>query len=265
MPFAGVPGEFPQGKRVVMQLGWKMGPPTLAVSLACLALLAFLNLHKFEGLLDEVWTSRIHVTAIDSRLALENSLGLGLALADSSNNQTVIDGARAADKDIVAVQVVDLLAARGAVLFSSGKAMAQAPEEWLRLQEGAGRSSWRLRVDDRHQFLGWPLVDPLDRVVGMLVLETFASRQADMVAEAGRRVWLALAFCGLLLAVAIGFVTRWLLAPLETSLDRAAAILDGDASAPGEGELEQLAWRFRRVVEEKGAAVTARGEGAVRR
>lgn len=231
-----------------MQLTWKLAPPTFVVAFTCLGLLAFLNLHKFEDLLDNVWMSRIRVTAIDSRLALENSLSLGLGLGDSGNSQAVIDRARAAEADIVAAHVVDLHAARGAVLFSSGRVLRKVPGQWLRQQESADRSSWRLHVGEGRHVLGWPLVDPLDRVVGMLVFEAASARQADMVAEAGRKVWVALAVLGTALAFAIALVMRHILAPLEDSLARAQSLLSEGEPGPAAGELEQLAWRYRQAV-----------------
>lgn len=210
-----------------MRLTWKVGAPVFAVLLLSLGLLGFLNVHKFEQLLDNLATARVRVTAVDSKTAIEQSLALGLPLADLQNIQTVIDRAHSFDAAIVSVLVVDLEQTRGEILYASGPRPAQAPAEWMDMQGRAGQGVWhRIDVSGRLT-MAWPLIDPLDRTAGMLVFDVSRQRHADMVAVAAAHLAVVVAVLGLVLAGATAIVMLVLLRPVERSIERQASIEAG--------------------------------------
>lgn len=214
-----------------MRLTWKIGGPVFVLLLLSLGLLGFLNLHKFEQLLDNLATARVRVTAVDSKAAIEQSLALGLPLADVQNIQSVIDRARSFDAEIASVWVIDVERTPGEILYASGPPPAQAPTKWLDLQARAGHGAWHRTDASGHLTMVWPLIDPLDRTAGLLVFDVSRQRHADMVALAGSHLAQVVAVLGLLLAIATAIVMVVLLRPVERSVDHHASIKAGEAEA----------------------------------
>lgn len=232
-----------------MRLSWKIGGPTCAVLVFSLCLLGFLNVHKFEQLLDGLATARVRVTAADSKAAIEQSLALGLPLADLQNIQSAIDRARSFDAEIVAVLVVDLDQARGEILYASGPGPTRVPAPWQALQARAGHGGWHHLDASGHLLMGWPLIDPLDRVVGMLVFDVLRQRHAAMIDDAAAHLARVVAALSLVLAAATAIAMWRLLAPVERSLERAALIVAGDDSTAPQSDIERLALDFRHAVD----------------
>lgn len=231
-----------------MRLTWKIGGPVFVLLLFSLGLLGFLNLHKFEQLLDNLATARVRVTAVDSKAAIEQSLALGLPLADVQNIQSVIDRARSFDAEIASVWVVDGERTPGEILYASGPLPRQAPAKWLDVQARAGHGAWH-RIDaSGHLTMVWPLIDPLDRTAGLLVFDVSRQRHADMAALAGSHLARVVAVLGLLLAIATAIVMVVLLRPVERSIDLVGA--GGAEALPGRGS--QIA---RRTVLASGAVM----------
>lgn len=196
-----------------MRLMWKNSTPIFAVLFFSLCLLGFLNLHKFEQLLDGLATTRIKVTAAESKAAIEQSMQLGVPLAELQNIQSVIERAHSFDAEIKAVSVIDLGMGHGEILYASGPQPAKVPAKWLSAKSRAGNGNWH-RVDEHGQLIiGWPLMDPLDRVVGMLVFSVSRDRHANIVDLMQQHLAMVVVGLGVVLWLATALILRLLLRP----------------------------------------------------
>ncbi|MGI9311567.1 MAG: hypothetical protein ACR2P7_08575 [bacterium] len=132
------------------------------------AMTGLLSVHKFEGTLADLLTSRFKFVADEIAQGIETQMDLGLALNSLQNvpeeMQTYMD-----DEQVLSIEVFD---SAGTVLFSTDPSFVGdlVTEEWIVIARASRASeSWSLLERDA-SVVGVPLRNNLDQRVGSVAL-----------------------------------------------------------------------------------------------
>jgi hypothetical protein len=161
-----------------------------AVALFGVGMCGFLGYFKFKSALEAADRARMAVPAASVRAGIEAALALGLPLAGASEAPALLARERAADPEIVAIQVLD---ARGGAVFAAG---AARPGDSPPAAAAGGADIGEIRMPLRNSFdlqLGEVVVcyaaassrEALARMRGRLVLIVVAGWAATTLLVAG--------------------------------------------------------------------------------
>jgi len=214
------------------------------IVIVSLSLTAYLNHFKFQKSFSGLVQSRFAFVGREIKSAIEESMGVGLALTQLRTTQDIIERMKQQDADIRSVEVFDQ---QGQVIFSTDRAGIgeTIPKAWTRANRQAKPGdTWQWSDADGHA-VGLPVVNPLGLVEGGVVL-TYSSAVLDARIEAmfvrlARFTGELLALFALLTLLGIVIVlnpSRHRLRQLERALNQTLDVEGRRMIEPGDWQFE---------------------------
>ena len=131
----------------------------------------FLNYYKYQSTLRELVESRFIVVGLDIKHSIEGSVNLGIPLSQTENTQEILNRVKAADEQILSVEVFAVSGADGNRLFGTdaegiGK---KVPESWVNGAESKDSNTWQF--DEPEAFgVGIALINSFNKRIGGIVV-----------------------------------------------------------------------------------------------
>lgn len=131
----------------------------------------FLNYYKYQSTLRELVESRFIVVGLDIKHSIEGSVNLGIPLSQTENTQEILNRVKAADEQILSVEVFAISGADGNRLFGTdaegiGK---KVPESWVNGAESKDSNTWQF--DEPEAFgVGIALINSFNKRIGGIVV-----------------------------------------------------------------------------------------------
>ncbi len=210
----------------IARLSLKIAAPIILISVLAIGLTVFLNVGKLERTLSTLEESRLRFILNDLRANLETGLDLGLPLQSLGNAQAALEREAGRDPDVVSISVVD---ARGAVLFHTGRSVAEVAAAWRQSEDGKALPAWQAQ-DSQSYVVGATLTNNLGAHVGSVALRYSKARQASFIATVSRQLNLA-ALAGVLATTLCAlFGIDLLVRRIGRTLDGIEQALEADAA-----------------------------------
>ncbi|MES2935938.1 MAG: hypothetical protein V4805_20915 [Pseudomonadota bacterium] len=211
------------------------------ILIVLLSLLAILQIHRFKQLLIEVESSRINVVGLALKNDVERSLGLGLQLRDNGQLLPMLERTLKQYPGLISIHVVDLDLESGKTLWEVGPGLSSTQTIVAR-QRRAPTAVWFDDSDLRGYVLGWPVTDPIGRLVANLSIRFDKEKPLALIVQASHYVYGVLAALSLLLLVVLTPLLLRSLSRLDHVISSAKSILMGQsATQPGESDIAHMA------------------------
>lgn len=133
--------------------------------LFALVMLATLSYYNFVRSLDDIYRSRMSVTANELRLGIENNLGLGLALGEIPGIHELLDFTVRENPDLLGLGVFNQDGSR--LLFAAGESPSHEPALFA---ASAPRTAMRHVTGGKAIWISLPLHNPFGLLAGYLVV-----------------------------------------------------------------------------------------------